>query len=730
MSNTLIKLKQNFLFIIGAFILLMWLAFLSLRTFFSFNNISVVCLITQICLIDIVNLILVHKIYNKADIASKKIGKWLLLSIYAFLIVDIVYFLVYSVPHQSQLEHLFNTVHVFYYIMTIVFFMSILLKSKLKTRQFLSILMLTIILSLIILTIFSVDTSQLIDKETLRIKIDNIQSIVDLILFSLAFLWLIYSGNTGASFIASGYIICSSSEFMMTSCYMTRILYLLDWAQLTWILGLILIMLGMILIVHKKNYNIKEWIANDATIKTKLTFLTFAAIAIILIMFFILLKEFSVINKTFFIFFPTIMMDFTLVIALFSITIGKAIDKPLLQIQNDIERSFLNKQTNITENQLMLDDSHRYSEIQRIEMHIKSLISYVNKQSKDAAIGILAKKVAHNIKFPLIVLQDCKNKLKSYIEVDEKLIKDLSVSIDNIKYTLITLLNLNSEQKFQTQEDSENPRYILLKPLIDQIINQKTIELHNRCELVYTDNIPEDNIWIYTFPFNLINSISNLLNNSFEAFKSTITGKIELNLSINENAIIINIKDNGCGIEKNILDKVTQGYSTKSSGQGIGLSTAIKYFNSIGGKLEIISTSPFGTSIDITIPNTTAPSWLPANVHILDYIVILDDATSVHTYLKTVFRGKTTVKYFTKISDFKQWAKENGAILNDVTYFIDNQLDDSNEHGIDLIKSYNIMHTSYLTTNEYDNQLLQETAAQFHIRIIPKPLIKTFLPIS
>ena len=169
-------------------------------------------------------------------------------------------------------------------------------------------------------------------------------------------------------------------------------------------------------------------------IKTRLTLSTFAVLVLSLIMFFIIIKEFAVINNKFYIFFPTIVMDCTLVIALFSIMIGRTIDKPLLQIQNDIELSLLNNRATLMEDNLTLGDSFRYSEIQKIEMQIKAVIAYVNKQTNDAAFGIIAKKVAHNIKSPLSTLQSCKTELKKLTGVNDKLTNQLSIAIDSIKY--------------------------------------------------------------------------------------------------------------------------------------------------------------------------------------------------------------------------------------------------------------------------------------------------------
>ncbi|MCE3268864.1 MAG: integral rane sensor signal transduction histidine kinase [Burkholderiales bacterium] len=372
---------------------------------------------------------------------------------------------------------------------------------------------------------------------------------------------------------------------------------------------------------------------------------------------------------------------------------------------------------------------HTYLHTNKIKKNQEQPNVFTGGQLSDALIGSLAKKTIHNIKSPLLVLQNCKDKLRAFTEVDETLINDLSTSIEHIKDILVNLLSVSHKPAFQMLKDTDKPRYLLFKPLLNEIISQKNIEWQGKCKIKYIDSINDDNTWIFAHKISVITSISNLLNNSYEALKPDTEGEVKLYLSKFENDIVLGLKDNGHGIKKNILNKVINGYTTKSNGHGIGLSSAIKYFREIGGNLDIILSNRNGTELNITIPTITPPKWLPRNIKLGSYIVILDNAISVHSYLQSVFSRIPNVKYFTKISEFKQWAAENNKILNNVTYFIENQLDEGEESGIDLIKSYNIISTAYITTNESCNQILQSTAASQDIKIIPKSLLKSIFTV-
>ncbi len=712
--------------ILGILTLGFCLILLCLEKLFPLSDALDQAIVILILITEFVNIALISKIYYYTKSTSKNIIIWFKLSIFAFIAVEILYYIVYSTPHKIGLIFVFDVFHLAYYIVTAIFFSSLLIKYVLRPKRFLIILLIIVILNIGIFSVFSIDTHYLVGHFSIRNTIQIIQSTIDMIIFSLAFLWLIFSRNPGTSFIAAGYITCTSSEFMMTSCYMSNEISLLTWAQLSWLLGLLLIMSGMLLIVAKKNYNVKDWLITRS-IKTRLIFDIFALITISIIIFFLIIKNFSIVSDSFYIFSPTIIMNSTLIIALFARIIGRAIDKPLLQIQNDIENSLLSKETNLIEDALTLEDSFRYGEIKKIEVQIKAVIAYVNKQSNDAAFGIIARKVSHNIKSPLTTLESCKNELRKVGGANEKLAQQIGIAIDNIKYTLFNLLNINEESKYLTQDDSNKPRYILLKPLINEIVNQKTIEWGNKCELIYNDKLINKNIWLFTLPCEFKNNISNLLNNSFESFKTGLTGIVQLSLLMENNSIIFKITDNGAGIEKDILPKVKSGFSTKLGGQGIGLSSAIEYFDKLGGSLTFPLTNQVGTSIDICIPDIPLPNWLPSSIKLTNYIVILDDSITTHTYLQTVFSRIETVKYFTKIKEFTEWINSHQGVVNNVTFFIDHQLDDDVEKGIDIIERYNIATTSYLLTNEYNNQIIQERATYHNIKIIPKSLMHNFL---
>lgn len=80
-------------------------------------------------------------------------------------------------------------------------------------------------------------------------------------------------------------------------------------------------------------------------------------------------------------------------------------------------------------------------------------------------------------------------------------------------------------------------------------------------------------------------------------------GAINVSVSQKESVINVEITDDGCGIEKSELGKVTQKFfkSNSKSGFGIGLSIVQDIVQAHKGKLQIISEKDFGTTVIVSL---------------------------------------------------------------------------------------------------------------------------------
>ena len=95
----------------------------------------------------------------------------------------------------------------------------------------------------------------------------------------------------------------------------------------------------------------------------------------------------------------------------------------------------------------------------------------------------------------------------------------------------------------------------------------------------------------------------NLIRNSIEALSEINNGSIELWAEKNiENQVIIKVSDNGKGVSEDILEKIfIPFFTTKDSGNGIGLSLCRQIIRLHKGSLSLQSIKGKGATFTIKI---------------------------------------------------------------------------------------------------------------------------------
>lgn len=126
-----------------------------------------------------------------------------------------------------------------------------------------------------------------------------------------------------------------------------------------------------------------------------------------------------------------------------------------------------------------------------------------------------------------------------------------------------------------------------LNETLEEIIREKRAEYINlNIEVIYKNNAKADKICGDRSA--VLRIISNLINNSVEACDAAPQVKIEVKRESSQ--VKLSIADNGKGINQQDLAKVTEfGFTSKSSGFGIGLAHAKETMESFGGLLSIES---------------------------------------------------------------------------------------------------------------------------------------------
>ena len=227
----------------------------------------------------------------------------------------------------------------------------------------------------------------------------------------------------------------------------------------------------------------------------------------------------------------------------------------------------------------------------------------------------MARQVAHDIRSPLTCLETVAKRSsglneneKSLIEKSVKRINEVAedlLSKERDKTNAISKLKLDiSNQNVESVTPKIEP--VLLSQLIKDSIVQKNIE-YSGCDNLKIQSIVEPlaqntKVKINSKEFNRV--FSNLINNAIEALKPNQPGFVSSNLSLEDDQLILEIRDNGKGIAKENLDRIfDEGVSIeKANGSGLGLSYARQVVESINGKVQVFSRESLGTTVRITLP--------------------------------------------------------------------------------------------------------------------------------
>lgn len=104
---------------------------------------------------------------------------------------------------------------------------------------------------------------------------------------------------------------------------------------------------------------------------------------------------------------------------------------------------------------------------------------------------------------------------------------------------------------------------------------------------------------------DLVSALCNLVTNSAHALIGRDDPRVEVRVSAGEEVVIFEVRDNGCGIPQEALNKVCDPFfTTKQPGQGtgLGLSLVEQMVRAAGGQLSIESEVELGTRVRMELP--------------------------------------------------------------------------------------------------------------------------------
>ncbi len=218
-----------------------------------------------------------------------------------------------------------------------------------------------------------------------------------------------------------------------------------------------------------------------------------------------------------------------------------------------------------------------------------------------ASLGQLVAGVAHEINTPVASIKSNNGIVEKLLgTIEDADLKEMLTDINQIDKEAISRISniVVSLKKFVRLDEAELQEADINKEL-DLTLELIRHETKNRIEIVKNyGEIP----MVKCFP-NMLNQVfTNILINACHAIKDK--GTITITTEYTAKNLTVKIKDTGCGIPQNQLDKIfTAGFTTKSSGIGTGLGLAIctKIIEKHKGKICVTSEVGKGSEFIITL---------------------------------------------------------------------------------------------------------------------------------
>ncbi|MEO2078364.1 MAG: PAS domain S-box protein [Bacillus sp. (in: firmicutes)] len=217
----------------------------------------------------------------------------------------------------------------------------------------------------------------------------------------------------------------------------------------------------------------------------------------------------------------------------------------------------------------------------------------LRRTEKLSVVGELSASVAHEIRNPLTSLKGFVQLLQMEDKKYQNYYQIMLDELDRINHIVGELLLLAKPQALKiTNAD--------IHKLLNDVISLLSTEasMYNiRIQSLY----PNEPLFIECEPNQLKQLFINIIKNAMEA--SPQGELVSIGLEKIEDKILITVKDSGCGISKERLEKLGEPfYSSKEKGTGLGLTVSYKIVQSHKGTIHFDSQKNLGTTVSLLLP--------------------------------------------------------------------------------------------------------------------------------
>lgn len=225
----------------------------------------------------------------------------------------------------------------------------------------------------------------------------------------------------------------------------------------------------------------------------------------------------------------------------------------------------------------------------------------LGQTQKLSMLGHVSASLAHEIKNPLASIKGAAEILADEVPLGHpkyEFIEIMRSEISRLNHSVEDVLKYCRGQQHKDRGSQEGVEKIINRVvlLLEAGLKEKSIKVSVR-----TESKPKK---FFTDEAAMIQVLMNIILNAIDAVEKN--GRIIIALGQKENGCVIQISDDGPGIDETLAEEVFQSFVTfKEDGTGLGLSISKRIVESLGGKIYIERSSLGGAMFSIFLPEKT-----------------------------------------------------------------------------------------------------------------------------
>ncbi len=227
-------------------------------------------------------------------------------------------------------------------------------------------------------------------------------------------------------------------------------------------------------------------------------------------------------------------------------------------------------------------------------------IDKLAKSERETAWREMARQVAHEIKNPLtpmkLNIQYLQRALETnhpdLLKLTENVVNSMLEQIENLAYIATAFADF-------ARMPEAKPELVNLNELLE-----KAVDLYQKSpDLTMELQLPKEALEVITDKSQMLRVVNNLLQNAVDAIPDERRGRIDIRLFVDAGFAVVEIEDNGIGIDEINASRIFNPYfTTKGSGTGLGLAMTKRIVEFWKGDISFKKAAEQGVIFTIHLP--------------------------------------------------------------------------------------------------------------------------------